>query len=415
MKLLAVSWELPPLYGPRATQVMRTLNALADVGWCITAISMAPRRGGPHWRDGVDPPAPRAAVDVQRVASPEEWLPVRALRTLVPWARQWPDDKWVWIGPATRRAISAAASNRFDVLATFGQPWSDHLIGLRVHAATKMPWVAHFSDPWADSPHAPKSRWLSRRWHDMERAVVAAADAVVFVSHQTADLVMRKYPGEWRRKVAVVPHGYERTATHPPDLKPKLRGPMRLVYTGRFYRGLRTPEGFLQALALLQRKGPLDGRLEALFVGPFVTEYGEMARSLGVGRLVTFADRQPLSEASRMAASADVLLIIDPPAREGLFLPSKLVDYLTFAKPILGLTPASGAVADVLARLDCPIVAPDDAQAIASALAGLLQQHEAGELRVSSSYARVAEEYDIRRTTALFDAVLRRVARDDAA
>jgi hypothetical protein len=54
---------------------MRTLNALADVGWCITAISMAPRRGGPHWRDGVDPPAPRAAVDVQRVASPEECCP----------------------------------------------------------------------------------------------------------------------------------------------------------------------------------------------------------------------------------------------------------------------------------------------------------------------------------------------------
>ena len=59
--------------------------------------------------------------------------------------------------------------------------------------------------------------------------------------------------------------------------------------------------------------------------------------------------------------------MIDAPADDSLFLPSKLVDYLPLGKPILGLTP--------LARRDgrrsfagsaTPIVPPDDEAAIAA-------------------------------------------------
>jgi glycosyltransferase involved in cell wall biosynthesis len=406
-RLLAVSWEMPPMYGPRAAQVSRSINALAALGWSVTVLTMAPRRGGPHWPDGIEPPAMAASVEVHRVPSPEEWFAMRALGRLVPWTRRFPDEKRVWIPAATRRALELLRSQPFDAVITFAQPWSDHLIGLRLQAATRLPWLAHFSDPWVDSPYATGSRWQRRLAEGWERQVAGSATALVFVNRQTADLVMTKYPAEWRRKVAVVPHGYDRRVR--PATRPRVAGPLRIVYTGRFYRGLRTPEGLLRALARLGRTTPLDGRIQVSLIGPFVTDYRRQAAALGVESLVRFEGRRSQADAHQAAADADVLLVVDAPSDgPNVFLPSKLVDYLPFAKPILGLTPTEGATADLLRRLECPIAPPDDEAAIASALDGLLRRHEAAALQVSPVFARVAEEFDIDRTTLALDRAIQR-------
>ena len=42
-RLLAVCWEMPPLSGPRAVQVSRTLAQLASLGWESTAVCFGPR------------------------------------------------------------------------------------------------------------------------------------------------------------------------------------------------------------------------------------------------------------------------------------------------------------------------------------------------------------------------------------
>src|SRR5256885_14156855 len=88
-RVLAVSWEMPPMYGPRATQVSRTLGTLVPLGWQPSVVCLDPRRGGPHWRDGAAPAIP-AGVEVIRVPSPEEWAPGRALWRLPPALRQPP-------------------------------------------------------------------------------------------------------------------------------------------------------------------------------------------------------------------------------------------------------------------------------------------------------------------------------------
>jgi hypothetical protein len=109
---------------------------------------------------------------------------------LLPPLKLLPDEKWVWIGAASRAALRLAAERRFDVLVSFAQPWSDHLVGLRVQRATGLPWVAHFSDPWIDSPYLRGRRWQRRIWERMEADVVRHADALVFVNEQTAERVM---------------------------------------------------------------------------------------------------------------------------------------------------------------------------------------------------------------------------------
>jgi glycosyltransferase involved in cell wall biosynthesis len=291
------------------------------------------------------------------------------------------------------------ARDRPAVVLSFAQPWSDHLVGLRVRRRTRLPWMAHFSDPWVDSPYAKGPAWQQRLWRRMEREVVAEADAVVFVSDQTRDLVMRKYPAAWRGKAHVVPHGFDARERRPRTVR--ARGlPLRVVYTGRFYRGLRTPSAFFRALARLNRTAPLAGRLDVLLMGPTVREYEDEAIALGLGSCVRFAGRQSAADARRAAEDADVLLSIDAPSDgPAVFLPSKLVDYLMFRKPILGVTPADGASADLLRRAGCPIVPPDDEVAIAAAIDDMIRRAADGTLEVSDAFDAAAAEFDIRRTT----------------
>ena len=403
-RVLVVSWEFPPLYGPRGRQVARTVTALPSLGWQPTVVAFEPRRGGPHPIDAAD--GPPLAIPICAVRSPQEWLPVRAAFRIAPRLRDHPDPARVWVPRAARAAVRLARAEAFAGLITFAQPWSDHLVGLRVRRATKLPWVAHFSDPWSDSPYAT-SRQRSI-WRPMEEEVIREAAAVVFVSEETADLVMKKYPAAWRDKVSVVPHGFSAATSRENAARPIDARPLQLLYTGRFYAGVRTPIPLLRAVAALHRRERLDDALHVTFIGPHVEEYAADARRLGVAALTTFRGRTSRLEVDRMAADADALVVIDAPGGHSVFLPSKLIDYLPFRKPLLGITAADGASGALLRRLGAHVAPPDDEAAIASALEDLIARWRGGTLGVSPSFDAVAAGYDIRNTTARLAAVLQR-------
>jgi glycosyltransferase involved in cell wall biosynthesis len=401
---------MPPLSGPRAVQVSRTLKHLVPLGWESSVVCFGPRSSR-YNQDGDLAARLRAPTGVTLVPVPslEERTFFRGLWRAVPPLKLLPDEKWVWISAAARAARSLAARQRFDALVSFAQPWSDHLIGLRVHRATGLPWVAHFSDPWTDSPYLRGQRWQRRLWARMERDVVRTASAVVFVNSQTADRVMEKYPTEWRSKVHVVPHGFDRAdlslATRPAN-----GSKLTLVYAGRFYDAIRTPEPMLRALATLATRRPLAHELRVTFVGPPVAAHQKLAIDLALGEIVEFTGRVPFAESAARAAAADVLLVIDAPADDSLFLPSKLIDYLPLNRPILGLTPARGASADLIGQLGYQVAPPDDEQAIAAQIERLLDLKRVGGLDVSPVHASVAEQYDIRHTSRTFADLLARCA-----
>lgn len=429
-KVLAISWEMPPLSGPRAVQVTRTLVELGRRGWHSRVVCFGPRSDRYQQDYTVDVEREsEGAVRLERVASPEEWFLFRALWRLVPPVKHLPDEKRVWV----RRALTAArrllAEAPADVIVSFARPWSGHLVGLQLHRETGLPWVAHFSDPWVDNPYEHGPAWQRRRLAAMERSVIETATRVVLVNRQTADRVMAKYPDAWRSRVHVVPQGFEPTpaavsqarGVSLPEAGPATSEPagsalsepegrvegLRMVYTGRFYDGVRTPEAFLQALAALHRAASLDGRLTVEFVGAGMERYAHRARDLRVDGLVRFAGRMPPEAAQRVAAGAGVLLVIDAPSDgPSLFLPSKLVDYLPLRVPILGVTPPEGPTADLLAALGYPSAAPDDVTAIERAITRLLDAHVAGRLHASAQHDEVSAAYDIRETTRAFAEIL---------
>lgn len=389
---------------PRAIQVARSLKEMARRGWSIDVVALD-ANSDEVVRDGAfaalySDHYRLHTIDVRDIleSGRRKWpfnYRFKILEFLYP---RVPPSMTMWMRRARAHALRLIRTQEPRVLITFAQPWADHLIGLSLkkrHPA--LPWIAHFSDPWVDSPYlADTNPDVRRIWQEQERAVIEHADAVIFVNAPTADLVMKKYPREWRRKIHVVPHGYD------PDLRDAVvepsqdAGRMRLVYTGSMFPGLRDPLKILEALVCLKRMLPPERMPITEFVGMGVTSYRKKAEDLGLDELTRFDERVGYLEALRLAARADVLLMIDTNTEHSVFLPSKISDYLMFGKPIFALTPRDAASVDALRPLGHMCVNSNDPEVIAGHLADLLKQAGSHGQEEWLSANRV---FDIARTT----------------
>jgi hypothetical protein len=354
MRVLAVSYFLPPALYPQAIQIGRLLDRLPlEIGVVRGEVRQL-ETGLDSYADfgrqfafcldvPFDPPITGLAHTLAR-----RFLPLYACI---------PDEFRGWV-PRAEEAIESelhVRGFRPQALLTFGVPMSDHLLGLRLRRKLRVPWIAHFSDPWLDNAfhrYHVLANLVNRR---LERSVIEAADRLVFTSEETVDLVMRKYPPEWRRKAAVLPHSFD-PALYPPRSTDGDRFVLR--YLGNFY-GHRSPVPLLRALRIVLNEEPeLLERVQIELVGQMPRRMREHAamRMLSAG-LVRMVDTVAYSRSLQMMTDADLLLVIDGPDDLSVFLPSKLIEYIGAGTPIFGIVPP-GSSARLLARIGAPVADP---------------------------------------------------------
>ena len=402
-RILAISWCLPPLVAPQSIQMARSLRSLSEK-FEVTALCAELR--STQMRDDVL--AQWYNNSFNRIAVSEE-APRRSLLGRLRRQIQFSEDHW-----ATRtieRAEQLHASTPFDVVISFAQPWVDHLAGLELKRQWDLPWLAHFSDPWVDNSYcANVDQSIMDKWREQEKAVIANADAVIFTSPRTVDLVMRKYPDEWRDRVSVIPHCFDPSLCEKAK-KDAPRSELTMLHTGDFY-GQRDPGGLLQALNELCHDPQVAAKLRVVLIGDIPPSFAAIADAPIRAGVLSCEPKQPYSEVMRRTEDADVLLLVEAPADESVFLPSKLIEYIGFRKPVLALTPTNGTSADLLRRLDQPVVPPNDPTAIASAIKKMFDDWGDGGLTVSKNYDEVACEFEMDSTGRQFAGVVQQLLAD---
>jgi glycosyltransferase involved in cell wall biosynthesis len=393
---------MPPLVYPRSIQVSRTLKGLRARGWTTDVITVKANDASAIIDEALAAIYSREyslnALDLQ------SW---RRLRTLFGRTarRAHPlnsPDENAWLAKATEQT-QRFTKRGIDALVTFGQPWIDHVVGLECTSRIPgLPWIAHFSDPWVDSPYVadyPSARL--NQWRIEERAVIERADAIVFVNRHTADLVMSKYREISADKIFVVPHAYDPDILSHVTVPPSRPDRLHVVHTGNLYPP-RRPHAFLRGVHKLVTSQAGEIAIEMTFVGAFLQKDVELAAELGLHDHVKFIEPKPFLESFQIAATADLLLVIDAPSENNVFLPSKIVDYFALGKPILGITPEQGATADALRRSGHRVARSDDVEAIYITLAAMIDDWKKGQLgsRIKSSEV---ERYHVRSTSIEFE------------
>jgi glycosyltransferase involved in cell wall biosynthesis len=392
-RLLAVSWSFPPLLSPRSLQVGRLLDELTRLNWKVDVLTVDPDS---IEGSNIDPQIEQlynGSVYVHQLPDTPLRMFKIALGKLMPSFRPLPDPESGWVKRTIAKGKKLLDQNKYYGIASFAQPWSSHLVALELQAISGLRWIAHFSDPWADNPYyAGLSTKQLQRMNKLEALVVEHADSLVFTNQQTARAFKAKYKKGIEQKIAVIPHGYDQRLISKSSSGPR-RERLQFAYTGSLY-GRRTPEPLIRGVSLL----PDPSRVNVIFAGPVknVGVYQELAERLGLTHSIKFIGNQSYQESLNLAAEAEVLLLIDAPSdQESPFLPSKLVDYLMFKKPILGITPNTGATADLLKRLKCWQVNADDIEGIAKTLTKIITQWEEGELSISPDFDEISREYQI--------------------
>ena len=359
MKLLAISYDAPPRLAPQAIQVARQLYHLeADV--TLLHAGQASTGAG---ADGFDqyPDFFRRVMPLAVADPGPAWrgLFQRAGMRLLPGYGACPDQFGPWRRRARRSALECIASGGADVLASFGIPMTCHVLALELKRASGVPWVAHFSDLWADHP-SHQAGWLERQRNAaLERRVIANADCVLFTSTRMLDLVMAKYPAAWRPKSAVLPHAWDRgNVAQSGAPAPGHSGKENNCQSCHVIRhlgaccGARSPQPLFAALGRIAASTPhlLDGvRFE--LVGPIAPAFlaSGAFTSLPPG-LVSIRAAVGYRHCLQLARDSAALLVLEAPSAAGsVFLPSKLIDYIGAGRPVWGITPP-GAAADLIGQ-----------------------------------------------------------------
>ena len=410
MRVLAVSYFLPPALYPQAIQIGRLLRHLpTDTGVVRGQIKQL-STGLDSYEDFdcqfafcLDVPfEPRLSGRIGMLA-----------RWFLPFYGAIPDEFRRWVPRAEQAIEDELRSRKFQpqVLLTFGMPMSDHLLGLRLKPKLGVPWIAHFSDPWVDNPFHRRnvlSNLVNRR---LEHSVVAGADRLIFTSAETLGLVMRKYPSEWQSKSVVLPHSFD------PSLYPQRShdgGGLVMRYLGNFY-GHRSPIPLFRALRAILADEPqlLDGvRVELVGQMPARMRKHSSLRNLPAG-LVRVIDTVPHSQSLKLMVDADLLLLIDGPDDLSVFLPSKLIEYLGAGTPIFGIVPP-GTSARLLTRLGAEVADPRQPSEVAKRLRKavyLAHKRRSEAVRQDWGNDEVRSEFHVNRVQRDLTRIIEQVAR----
>jgi glycosyltransferase involved in cell wall biosynthesis len=394
-RVLLVSRELPPAVGPHPIRVGKLAKYLPAFGWQPTILTVPVDHA---WATDDTLLADLEGVDVVRVprllsrvapptrinrgdtlATPNRSSPRERRRTGPARRLLLPDRDILWAIPAARRGASLA--DQFDAVMTTAPPFSTHLVGYWLSERHHLPWVAEYRDNWSMNPlyrRGSVGQWINRA---TETRFLARADAIVTVSEAAAAEIAQSFPSTVG-KLHPAANGFD-----PDDLPSaaSLSASFEIAYAGTLHEA-RDPRPFFEALRRLSLSKPGFAEAVRLRLMGNVAGWVSDAAVATIGQdHVSIDGLLPHREALRRAAGSAVLLGITTAAEAGgVGLTSKLFEYLGLRRPVLMLAPPGPARA-LVEDLDAGwTAAPDEADGIERAIAGLFDDWRSGNERMAS-------------------------------
>ncbi len=281
-----------------------------------------------------------------------------------------------------RAAAKLARKERYDVVHVHW-PVPHALMGLAARRATGVPLVLTF--------HGVELTWTRGQWpifSPLLQHLIRTADAVTANSSYTAGMIRAVCD----RDVVRIPFG---ATVEPPaslDVPRQVTGAaFELLYVGRLVER-KGVHYLLDALARLRTDRPVY--LRVVGDGPMRAELEERARRLGLAERVIFDGFVSAEVLAQRFADCDAFVlpaIIDSKGdTEGLGV--VLVEALTYAKPVIAS--AAGGIVDVIRDGETGIlVPPADAEALASAIDGIIADPERAHALAQGGRAHVDREF----------------------
>ena len=305
--------------------------------------------------------------------------------------------KW-WVDSAYEKIILELNKENIKKIITFGQPMSDHILGLKLKEKFDFNWIAHFSDPWVDNSFRNCSKNIDKYNLTMEKKVMINADKLIFTSAETAELVMKKYSGKYSEKIHILQHSYLYS-----EDKKWLEKKIIVRYIGNLY-GNRSPEPLFKALEILvEENSKVLSNVQFEIVGEVSPRMvlSSTYKRLPKGLVYIKPSVDYITSLDLMRKS-DILLIIDASSDNSPFFPSKLADYIGAGVFMAGITPR-GTSQRILNKFGCPVADPENIKEVAEMIKKILMSKYYKNFKIN---VELQKKYHISKVAAEFDAII---------
>ncbi|MCL2501524.1 MAG: glycosyltransferase family 4 protein [Bacteroidales bacterium] len=259
-----------------------------------------------------------------------------------------PDPRCFWRRPSVRYLKKRLKKEPVDRIITTGPPHSMHLIGKDLHRKTGIPWLADFRDPWTGMYYFKHLNMLAstlKRHKRAEEAIVREANVVTVVSPQMKRDFLPLKP----KRIEVIFNGYDEDDFEVEPLS--LDGKFTICHTGLFTRDAN-PDRLWQALSsIVAENEGFKEKLHILLVGQTDGIVKKSIEEAGLLPHTQFVPYVSHSEAVAYQKGANLLLLTlkKEPESQGI-ITGKFFEYLAARKPVLGIGPVGGDLAEILAE-----------------------------------------------------------------
>lgn len=251
-----------------------------------------------------------------------------------------------WAYKALKCVNELIKEEEYDYVLTKNYP--SVLLGWYLKKKYKMKWVASWNDPYPQSKYpSPYGLGAESRGSLSDRLLIKKmkmADIHVFPNDRLA-VYMRGYLNISEDNCRVVPH----TCFMRKDKRLYYKNDtLKIVHAGNLGQ-YRDPRPLLSALKNLLNKHP-DYKISITFIGTNVESLRKTCDEYGIRNEVDIIPSMEYKECLKFMDNFDVATIIEAPVKTGIFLPTKVGDFIGVEIPIFAISPAEGVLNDMFNR-----------------------------------------------------------------
>jgi Glycosyltransferase len=341
----------PPFANPEAIVNGKLALSFLQAGWHVDIIS---RNFAEEWKKynygsaWIEPWLP-LKEHIHIVSYKTKHKLSQLLDTAWSGLRMWhPVNGCRWAAHAFSIASELHKMKPYDIIISRSLPDFGHLPSLAFSKKFSVPWIANWNDASGvkNPPPAGKGPQASLGlFHERFLAEVAReATWHTFPSDRMRSHICRYLKNGTEQRSSTIPHVLL------DFYQPNYRGQSNvftLCYAGNLYAG-RDPSVLFQALANFVEKKSLDTRLKVNILGLEEIGLNNLVKKYHLEKNVNFVGPLSYIKTLDRCLESDVLVVLEAPYVEGIYLPSKFVDYVQTGRPILAISPATGTLRDLL-------------------------------------------------------------------